>query len=359
MKQIFYLAVGFLGLISVYLLIAPVPVDPISWSPAPSPGRTGMFEGNEALSRAERLAEGQVTGPEDTTLGPDGLLYTGLEDGRIIRFDPADPQSGAQPETVANTGGRPLGMQFDADGNLIIADALTGLLSLTPDGTLSVLTDQVAGEKLLFVDDLDIARDGTIWFSDASTRFDIHHNLLDVFESRLTGRLLTYSPATGETEVQLDNLGFANGVALAADESFVLVNETFRHRVTRLWLTGAQAGTSDLFIDNLPAYPDNISRAPDGGFWVALVAPRTDFLDTLMPYPFLRKVILRIPESLRGTPVVPFGWVIGLSADGAVRANLQDPTGHYSTITSVNETDGVLYLGSLTGSAVGRLKISE
>jgi len=354
MAKFFGFLAVLIAIICGYLIFAPVPIDPIAWTPPKSPGKTGVFSANENLSSAIRIAEGRGIGPEDTTIGPAGWLYTGYADGRIVRINPVEG-SGADVEEIANTGGRPLGMQFDANGNLIIADGEKGLLSLSPDGELSLLTNSFDGAKMLFVDDLDIAADGKIWFSDASTRFGIHDNLLDVMESRKTGRLLTFDPSTGVTKVELDGLGFANGVALAADESFVLVNETFRYRVTRLWLTGPKAGQTDAFLENLPAHPDNLSRAPGGTFWVALVAPRSQELDDLMPSPFWRKLVMRLPEAMRGSLIVPYGWVVAANEAGEITANLQDPNGNYGTITSVNERGGYLYLGSLTESAVGRI----
>ncbi len=353
-KFLGFLAV-LIGLLAAYLSFWPVSIDPIAWTPPEDLGKSGPFAENDALSALDRLAEGKGAGPEDTTIGPAGWLYTGYADGRIVRLNPVEGAQ-AEPTEIANTGGRPLGIQFDASGNLIIADAIKGLLSLSPSGDLSLLTDSVDGEKMIFVDDLDIASDGKIWFSDASTRFDIHDNLLDAIESRPTGRLLTFDPSTGITKVELDELGFANGVALAADESFVLVNETFRYRVARLWLAGPKAGTSDLFIENLPAHPDNISRAPDGSFWIALVAQRSPELDQLLPYPFWRKILMRLPESWREALVEPYGWVANVSEAGEVIGNLQEPSGKFGTITSVNEHSGHLHLGSLVEEAVGRIK---
>lgn len=47
-------------------------------------------------------------------------------------------------------------------------------------------------------------------------------------------RLIKYDPVTKTNTVLIDRIHFANGVALAADESYVLVAETFRYRVLRL-----------------------------------------------------------------------------------------------------------------------------
>src|SRR3990172_5577935 len=85
-----------------YLLLWPVPIDPVVWSPPPNPGFTGRFAPNNALAGVERLLEGVGTGPEDVARGPDGLLYTGFGDGRIVRFAAAHP---SMVEEFARTGG--------------------------------------------------------------------------------------------------------------------------------------------------------------------------------------------------------------------------------------------------------------
>jgi sugar lactone lactonase YvrE len=79
-----------------------------------------------------------------------------------------------------------------------------------------------------FADAAIEASDGTVYFSDASTRFGFDRWFYDFLESRVTGRLLRYDPRNGETSVVLDRLSCANGVALSRDETFVVVCETWR-----------------------------------------------------------------------------------------------------------------------------------
>jgi len=350
--------IGLVVLLALYLLLWPVPIEPIAWSPPPNPGLTGPYAANNVLAQAERYPLAGGHGPEDTALGPDGLIYTGLADGSVVRFSPAG--NGAV-ETIVNTGGRPLGLQFHND-RLYIADAFVGLIYID-DATsasghqIQIATDEVNGEKMVFVDDLDIAADGTVWFTDASTRFDQRNYILDFFESRPSGRLLSWNPHTGETSVHLEELGFANGVALGPGEAYVLVNETMRYRITRYWLTGEMTGRTDTFIENLPGFPDNLSYNGEDLFWVAMVFPRDRKIDSLMPRPFLRKMIMRLPAALRVTEPDPIALVIALDHDGNVVHNLQDHTGHYHTVTSVNEADGYLWVGSLTQPYVARIPV--
>jgi sugar lactone lactonase YvrE len=334
------------GVVLAYLFFWPVPIDPIANAPfPPNPAGQGVFTANQKLDAAELLTLGPE--PEGIAFDDAGNLYTGLVDGRILRAD----QNGTI-ATFANTQGRPLGMNFDADGNLIVADAKKGLLSIDASGVVTILTDSVDGEKMIFVDDLAIARDGMIYFSDASQRHAYGHDLLEIYEGRPTGRLVSYNPTTGETRILLDNLYFANGVALSRDEDFILVNETFRARITRYWLSGEKAGTHEVFIDRLPGFPDNITEAPDGGFWLALPGPRTDQIDALIASPFVRKIAWRI-FNLGISPVEQHSWAVKLTADGVPVASLEDASGRIYMVTSVIEKAGKLYLGSLATEYIG------
>ena len=341
--------IAVLGAGILYLLFWPVPIDPVVWTPDPDPGLTGPHAPNEKLTPLALFEPTMGRGPEDVTRGPDGKFYTGLLDGRILRFDHS------RHEVFADTGGRPLGLHFDAAGRLIVADADRGLLAVNADGSIEVLVDTVDGARLLLTDDLDIAADGTIWFSDASRRFPVAEWILDFWEGQGTGRLLSHDPASGETRVWLDGLRFANGVALGPDDAFVLVNETLAARIWRLWLAGPRAGESEIFIDRLPGYPDNLSFNGRDTFWVAMPATRQPALERLAGKPFVRKILLRLPEALRKIEPAPLAWVIGLDPDGGVRYSLQTGSGVYHTVTSVKEFDGQLYLGSIEMDTVARL----
>lgn len=330
-----------------YLLLWPVKIDPEAWTPPAAP----PLVPNDRLTSAERLGRGVGTGPEDVAVDREGRIYAGVGGGRIVRLAP----DGAVPETFADTGGRPAGLRFDAAGALFVADCEKGLLSVDPAGQVRVLATEAGGVPIRFADDLDVARDGTVYFSDASTKFTLHEFVLDTLEHRPNGRLLAYDPRTGETRVLLDGLYFANGVALAPDESFVLVCETNTYRVRRLWLAGPRAGESDLFVENLPGFPDGILWNGRDTYWLALASPRSALLDRTLPYPFARKIIARLPAALVPGPE-RYGFVLGLDAEGRVVRDLQDPEGRgYANVTNVVEHGGMLYLGSLTETAVGRV----
>jgi sugar lactone lactonase YvrE len=340
------------SVVLVYLLFWPVPIDPVAWTPPEAPPMDGVYEPNHSLASIERLGEGVCIGPEDVAVDEEGRIYAGMEDGRIVRFRP----DGTCPEVFVDTGGRPLGLHFDGVGNLLVCDLYRGLLSFTPDGTVTVLATQEGGLPFQQTNDVDVSADGTVYFSDSS--FTTSDTMLEILEQRPHGRLLSYDPTLGEVDCLLDGLYYANGVAVSPDGSFVLVVETGRYRVRRYWLGGPRQGEEEVFIDNLPGFPDGISSDGEGTFWLALLFPRYALVDSLWQRPFLRKVVARLPEGLlSNTP--RYGFVLGLNQDGQVIHNLQDPEGTYAGVSSVTEHGGMLYLGSLVEDAIGRLPTPE
>jgi sugar lactone lactonase YvrE len=327
------------------------PLRPVVWRPPAIPDRARARSGPRPLPPLRRL-EVDGTAPEDVVVDEAGRVVTGVDDGRVLRVGPD-----GRVEVVADTGGRPLGVELLGDGRLLVCDARRGLLAVDPEGgAVEVLVDRVAGEPMRFCNNAAVAADGAVYFSDSSRRFGIDHWRADLLEHSGTGRLLRRDPG-GAVEVLLDGLQFANGVALAADESFVAVAETGAYRLTRLWLAGERAGRADLLADNLPGFPDNLSTGAGGLIWVALGSPRNPLLDRLhRRHPALRRAVWALPERLLPKPVRTL-WVLAVDAGGAVVHDLQGPGDDYTMVTGVREHAGRLYLGSLAERAVAVLAL--
>lgn len=353
MKKLLLVLILVLGLVILYLLVWPVPISPVAWNPPPAPALTGLYQQNSLLSPVERISLGEGFAPEDVAIDAENRVYAGMDDGRIVRVQ-AD---GARHEVFADTRGRPLGMIFDANGNLIVADPIKGLLSIARDGTVGVLSTASDGVAFKCTNDLDVGSDGTIYFTDASNKFPLTNYKADLLEHRGNGRLLAYDPRTKATRTLLKDLSFANGVAVSPDGSFVLAVETGAYRIHRVWLSGPKAGQSEIFIDNLPGFPDGISSNRRDKFWLALVTPRDKTLDRLLPYPYLRKVVMRLPTFLQPEPK-RYSFVLGLDGNGKVVDNLQDGSPQcYAQIANAVEHNGSLYFGSIGESTVGRYRL--
>jgi len=355
MKKLFtLLGIALLALLA-YLAFWPVSVAPVAWEAPPDQGYTGDFAANDRLTALKIVELEGRSGPEDADIGPDGLVHVATHDGEILRIE----ENGAI-TVFAQTEGRPLGIEFDDSGTLYVADAYRGLLSVDRGGKVTLLAETTKdGSPILYADDVDIAADGRVYFSDASTRVGAQDNggtlaasVLDLVEHSSNGRILKYDPAAGETTVFADGLNFANGVAVDDANSAVFVVETGNYRVWRFPMDGS-AGT--VVLENLPGFPDNINNAPDGTFWVGLVSPRNPVMDQLANSPFLRRVIMRLPDAMKPAPL-RYGFVLRMDASGKVLETLQDPAGDYALTTgAVTLPDGRIAVTSLTEPRLGML----
>ncbi|MGH3916140.1 MAG: SMP-30/gluconolactonase/LRE family protein [Pseudonocardiaceae bacterium] len=287
-------------------------------------------------------------GPEDVLVDDQGSIYTGLADGRILRIS----ETGDKIETIAETPGRSLGLEFYGDDELVVCASDHGLLAVTiSTGAVRTLTDTVAGTALIACNNAAVAGDGTIYFSDSSQRYPIPEWRKDLIQQTRTGRLFRRSP-DGTIDELLSGLHFANGVALAQDESFVTVVESGGYRVRRVWLAGPHAGSNDIFLDDIAGYPDNSSTGTDGLIWVAVPSQRVAAAAVVqrMPAP-VRALVLRLPERLQPAPSRTVS-VLGVNDDGHVVHSYQGEIEGFHMLTGVRERNGKLYFGSLLESSI-------
>jgi sugar lactone lactonase YvrE len=363
MKKAVYAVVIVLLALAVYLCLWPVPVQPVSWQSPAVPGYAGAHAVNERLAGLKIFPLGDAEGPEHIVLSRDGRLYAAVAGGSILRMNP----DGTAQEVFARTGGRVLGFDFDAAGNLIAADAIKGLLAISPDRKITVLADKVGGDPIRYADAVVVAGSGRIFFSDASTRFGpaawggtFEASILDIIEQSCTGRILEYDPARRSTRIVARGFSFANGLALSRDEQSLFVNETGKYRVWRIAVAAdnldvaKESPQASVLFDNLPGYPDNLMRGLEGRIWLGFAKPRNPTIDAMAAKPFLRKLTLRLPRALWPVPKA-YGHVIAFTEDGRVVADLQDPAGAYPETTGVTETPDRLYVQSLHARGLGWL----
>ena len=347
-----FLAIAALPLLAalLYLSLWPVPIDPVAWQAPVDRGLTDPFLPNKLLQAATGIDLGEHEGPEDATLGADNAVYATTLDGAIVRVQ------GSNVEVFSHVGGRPLGIESDADGALVIANAFIGLQRVDGDGTVTTL---FGGEDApVFANNLAIAPDGMIYFTEASRKFGalafsdtMEATLHDVMEHGGHGRVIAYDPATSQATVLLDDLAYANGIAISEAGDFLLIVEMNEYRILKYWLDGPRRGTSEVLIDNLPGFGDNLKTGLHGRFWLGFAAPRKAIVDRLAGKPFLRKVVMRLPKFLRPA-AEQASHVIAFDGDGVILMNMQDPAARYPTLTGVLETRDKLFLTTLYGNTL-------
>ena len=319
---------------------------------------------NNKLGNIELIGLGRVESPEDVILDDQDNLYCGTRHGDIMRFSGPDYQ---QMEVYAHVGGQPLGMAFDPEGNLYVCVGGMGLYRVTPARQIEKVTDEtnrsllsiIDDSRLRLADDLDIAPDGRIFFSEATVRYEMHEWQIDSLEGRGNGRIICYDPRNGQTRTVLKDLVFPNGVCVGADGQSILFAESWACRIRRYWFDGPRAGQVEDVIPNLPGYPDNINRASDGNYWIALMGMRGPAFDLAMRKPdFRRRMIKRLPQDEWLSPNINVGCVIKCNDQGQILDALWDLGGeNHPMITSMREHRGYLYLGGISNNRIGRYKL--
>jgi len=343
----------------LYLLLWPVPIEPVSWQAPADQGLVDPFEPNDRLQAAVGINLGSYEGPEDAAVGVDGHVYTTTFSGHVIQID------GQHVSEFAFVGGKPLGIERDRDGSFLVANAYLGLQRIDRSGSVSTLLEQVDGQALTYANNLAIGPDGTIYFSDSSRKFGARSSsgtyeasLLDLMEHGGHGRVFAFNPLTGSVKLLLENLNFANGIAVSEDGSFLLVSETGHYQILKHWLAGDRQGRTEVLLKNLPGFPDNLKSGADGRFWLGLAAPRNILLDRLSTYPSVRKMVQRLPPFMRPKAVAS-SHVIAINGAGEVLMNLQDTAARYPIVTGVLETKHALYLTTLSGNYLPRIDKRE
>jgi sugar lactone lactonase YvrE len=323
------------------------PVDPVRWQPPPVDPLPDFPSADLTVIPVPGNA------PEDVVVDGDGNIWTGVDDGGVVRISPD-----GEPTVVANTGGRPLGLAVANDGRLLVCDSPRGLLAMDPDsGKFETLVDEVDGRLLRFCSNVIEMPDGTIFFTESTSAFTYAHYLGAIFEARARGSLFRRDPA-GTVLTVVPGLYFANGVTPTADGSALVIAETQGRRLSKYWLTGPQAGTVTPLAVNLPGMPDNLSTGADGRIWCAFVTPANPLADRLAQRPpILRRVLWRLPERMQPKPESAV-WAVAFDPDsGEAVAGVRTEHPSFGMVTGVVEAGGKLWMGCIGAPAVAYISL--
>jgi sugar lactone lactonase YvrE len=204
------------------------------------------------------FTEPKLSHPEGVAIGPDGWIWTGNQDGDILRISP----DGAQIEKVASTGGFALGLAFDTDRALFFCDL-----------------------RHAAVFRLDLASCQLTRFTEPGIRIpnfplvDHAHGRLLVSDSFASGTpgpgIWSYDLSTGAGGLWFaGDLNFANGLATRPGDPAVYVCETFAQAITRIPVEpDGSAGVPTDYATALPGLPDGIAFDDQGQMVVGCYEP--------------------------------------------------------------------------------------
>ncbi|MFQ6636344.1 hypothetical protein Gotur_013955 [Gossypium turneri] len=260
-------------------------LDP--FDPAPLPihklGQAAMsvsLRNDRMLQGAELVGAGELIGPEDIAYDSKShLIYTGCQDGRIkrVRLHHAD----SAVEKWVNTHGRPLGVALGHNGEAIVADGYKGLLNISRDDEVEVLTEEADGLKFKLADGVDVADNGMIYFTDASYKYGMEDSVWDVLE----------------------------GV---------------KRRCRKYYLEGNKQGELEKFVDNLTGLPDNIKYDGEGHYWIALATGNSVVLDLALRSAFIRKAMGLMEKYIGGLSKGKNAGVLVVDLEGKPVAHYYD-----------------------------------
>lgn len=341
----------------------PSPIEPHYWDEPEPPEMTGVLAPNDALSAAEIVSLDLIDGGEDLAVAPDGSIYVGTLDGRVQRIFRTQDDADWQVETLARIAGTPVLGVHMIDATTLGVAANSGLYAYdTESGEVSALSTGVPTRPFGFVNDLDVTEDGTIYFTDSSTRWghasDSPGYFYDMLENRPNGLLYAWDPRSRVTRIAAERLYYPNGVAVSSDGRSVLFTETFRFRIQRLWIAGPRSGEIEIVAENMPGMPDGLSIDGDGRIFVAMLSQRSDLLRFMRRNPFWNLMTVKLPPWLRPTNGGATGFIAVLDENtGEIIGTFHDGDGALDYISSVELAGDDAWFGSTYGEYVGRFSL--
>ncbi|XP_074644473.1 adipocyte plasma membrane-associated protein-like [Tubulanus polymorphus] len=359
------------AVLSIWIYLIPSPLDPRPHVFEKPPTLVGALEANTVLENVVKAFEGKIIGPESFAGDNEGNLYTGTWDGKIWKISTDGFAS-----VLARTGidhpdcgrsydleplcGRVKGMKVDKNGDLFAVDCYKGLFKIhLPSGEIENILAEgngVDGKSFTFLNSLDISDDGIVYFSESSSKWTRRDAKLEVIETNNFGRILAYDPVKNSSWTVADELYMANGIALSPDNSFLLINEMNRNRITRLYLKGPKTGMREIFLDNVPGYPDNIKLTPHGTYYIGLLVTRFSsttglkkytrpFLDLIAPYPAIKRFIAKVTPMFVYNVFLPaHSYFIEVDSNGNIINSFHDPSG---LVIKGGMTEAFLYNGKV------------
>lgn len=196
------------------------------------------------------------------------LLFSDIPGNRILRWTPGSGiTTYRQPSNYAN------GHTRDREGRLISCEHGTRRVTRTePDGSITVIADGFAGRRLNSPNDVIVAPDGGIWFSDP------HYGIMTNYEgfaAEQENPCVVYraDPATGAIEVMVDDMNCPNGLAFSPDGTRLYVADTgrmFSEDAQSIRVYDIEAGRpvrGRHFHTIRPGCADGIRVDRDGNLW--------------------------------------------------------------------------------------------
>ncbi len=227
-------------------------------------------QGNAAIQRIAtgfRWAEGPV-------YFADGgyLLWSDIPNNRIMRWLEDDGHVSVFRAHSHHSNGN----TRDRSGRLVTCEHDTRRVTRTePDGRITVLMDRHEGRRLNAPNDVVVANDGAIWFTDPGYGIDGPYEGHRA-ESEIGRNVYRLDPVTGQATVVADDFSRPNGLAFSPDESrLYVVDSGITHggpsHIRMFDVDGAILRRGRIFADGFaPGFTDGVRADADGNLWCSM-----------------------------------------------------------------------------------------
>ena len=306
--------------LAITLVISSCKIQPISWEPPIKPDFKGIYATNEELLNSTKISLLNYFGAEDFAVNSMGIIYSGVHkekrdfsSGAILKIHPNDSV-----EEFIKTNGWVTGIEFDNQDNLIGLLQGVGLIKIHPNKSIdTLLTKTPDGLPILMGTGLEISSSGLVYFANMSSTNTSSNKYINklILEMKPTGGVYCFNPKTKETITISKGNYFGNGLALSPNEDFLLLSETSKYRILKYWLKGTKKGQSEVFMNNLPGFPNNINKSSNGNFWIGFTTKRNDQLDIIHSKPGMKKFVYALPSFIQPKPE-EFGMVVEVNSNG-------------------------------------------
>jgi len=226
-----------------------------------------------ALSEVGRIGKDLVR-CEGVMCGRDGTIWAADGRGGCTRLSP----DGSRETRIGDVGGEPNGICLDREGRIVIANLGGEVQRLDPTtGRHEVLATTASGRPTTSPNFPFVDRQERVWVSNSTARPDLMEAILQP-----AGDGFLFCIRNGRSEIVAEDLWFANGVAIDADERFVYVAESSKFRVTRFPIRAdGSLGAREQYGPDLGTAPDGVAFDEARNLWVTL--PMTNVIGVITP----------------------------------------------------------------------------
>ena len=195
------------------------------------------------------------------------LLWSDIPNDRMLRWSEETGQVSVFRQPAHNSNGN----TRDRQGRLVTCEHGSRRVTRTEhDGRVTVLLDRFDGRRLNAPNDVVVASDGAVWFTDPGYGILMNYEG-ERSEFELPRNVYRLDPATGAATVVAGDFDRPNGLCFSPDEALLYIVDTGEPHHIRVFdvLEGRRLANGRVFADMRPGNADGIRTDRDGNLWAA------------------------------------------------------------------------------------------